>query len=107
MNTHKGEPDMDSSRIGTSPHSISNPSPHMVYLLIDCSTSMEGRPLTQAKEGTLRFTSDARTRGYRVGLIRFADNAVALQTPETGFTAAVESLVAFGTTNLADALELG
>jgi Mg-chelatase subunit ChlD len=42
-----------------------------------------------------------------VGLIRFADNANALQNPDTGFTSAIEQLRAFGTTNLAEALELG
>ncbi|HUD11713.1 MAG TPA: vWA domain-containing protein, partial [Candidatus Saccharimonadia bacterium] len=86
--------------------SLSNVSPHMVYLLIDCSSSMEGNPMRQAKDGALHFADDSRERGYRVGLIRFADNANALQNPETGFTDAVQSLVAFGTTNLAEAIDL-
>jgi Mg-chelatase subunit ChlD len=86
---------------------LANVSPHMVYLLMDCSSSMDGDPLWQAKEGALRFADDARGRGYRVGLIRFADNANALHNPDTGFTNAIQSLTAFGTTNLAAALELG
>lgn len=83
------------------------PSPHLIYLLVDCSTSMEGEALDQAKAGALQFATDARSRGYRIGLIRFADDARALQNPDTGFTQAVQSLTAFGTTNLAAALELG
>lgn len=82
------------------------PSPHLIYLLVDCSTSMEGIALEQAKAGALQFATDARARGYRVGLIRFADDAKALQNPDTGFTQAVQNLAAFGTTNLAAALEL-
>lgn len=82
------------------------PSPHMVYLAIDCSTSMDGAPLWQAKQGALAFADDARSRGYRVGLIRFADKANALLNPDNGFDDAVENLVAFGNTNLTDAIEL-
>jgi Mg-chelatase subunit ChlD len=85
---------------------VGMPSPHMVYLLIDCSTSMEGSPLRQAKDGALAFADDARTRGYRVGLIRFADKANALLNPEHGFDDAVENLVAYGNTNLTDAIAL-
>jgi Mg-chelatase subunit ChlD len=68
---------------------------------------MEGDPMAQAKEGALRFAADARERGYRVGLIRFADNAYALNNPDTGFNRAIQSLSPFGTTNLAAALDLG
>jgi Mg-chelatase subunit ChlD len=89
-----------------SAHMPSIPSPHLIYLLVDCSTSMEGQSLEQAKAGALQFATDARSRGYRVGLIRFADDARALQNPDTGFTQAVQSLTAFGTTNLAAALAL-
>jgi Mg-chelatase subunit ChlD len=89
------------------PGGIGNVSPHVVYLLMDCSSSMDGDPLEQAKEGALQFADDARERGYRVGLIRFADSANALHNPDTGFTNAIYSLSAYGTTNLAAALELG
>jgi Mg-chelatase subunit ChlD len=67
---------------------------------------MEGHSLEQAKLGALRFATDARARGYRVGLIRFADDAHALLNPDTGFTQAVENLQAYGTTNLAAAIDL-
>lgn len=60
----------------------------------------------QAKQGALDFAREARSKGYRVGLIRFADDAFALKNPETGFEDAVQSLTAFGTTNLTAAIEL-
>jgi Mg-chelatase subunit ChlD len=81
-------------------------SPHVVYLLVDCSTSMEGSAMTQAQGGALRFATDARTRGYRVGLIRFADKANALMNPDTGFTQAIQNLRAYGNTNLTAAIDL-
>jgi Mg-chelatase subunit ChlD len=81
-------------------------SPHVVYLLVDCSTSMEGPSLQQAKNGAIKFATDARTRGYRVGLIRFADKANALMNPDTGFTQAIQNLIAYGNTNLTAAIEL-
>lgn len=43
-----------------------------VYLVIDCSGSMEeGNKLDQAREGATRFAEKARARGYSVGLIQF------------------------------------
>ncbi len=81
-------------------------SQHMVYLLIDCSTSMNGAPMFQAQQGAIDFATEARTKGYRVGLVRFADDAYALKNPDTGFTDAVESLAAYGTTNLTAGIEL-
>jgi Mg-chelatase subunit ChlD len=80
--------------------------PHMVYLLIDCSTSMDGAPLFQAKQGALNFADEARAKAYRVGLVRFSDDAYALKNPDTGFTDAVDSLTAYGTTNLTAGIEL-
>ena len=80
--------------------------PHVVYLLVDCSTSMAGDALDQARQGALSFAADARLRGYSVGLIRFADTANALLNPDTGFTLAIADLTAFGNTNLTAAIQL-
>lgn len=43
-----------------------------VYLVVDCSGSMEaGNKLDQAREGASRFAEKARVKGYSVGLIQF------------------------------------
>ncbi len=38
---------------------------------MDCSGSMEGDKLRQAKDGAMRFAKDAVAKGYSVGLIEF------------------------------------
>lgn len=42
-----------------------------VYLLVNCSASMEGDELKQATNGALNFAEDALDKGYFTGLIRF------------------------------------
>src|SRR3989344_9047152 len=42
-----------------------------VYLVIDCSGSMTGHKLEQAKKGSLDFAASALHDGYEVGLISF------------------------------------
>lgn len=42
-----------------------------VYLVVDCSASMEGDKLSQAKRGASSFAKDALAKGYSTGLIRF------------------------------------
>lgn len=53
-----------------------------VYLLIDCSGSMSGGKLDQAKGGAIGFAEQARTKGYRVGIIAFADTATHVCEPQ-------------------------
>lgn len=45
------------------------------YLLIDCSGSMAGVKLTQAREGTCGYARQAIQNGYRVGVVAFSDEA--------------------------------
>jgi Mg-chelatase subunit ChlD len=80
-----------------------------VYLLIDCSSSMQGDKILQAKEGTLKFAKDAVSKGYAVGLIEFSSEASILIEPVKQlnfFDPTVERLLARGTTNMTDALVL-
>ncbi len=53
-----------------------------VYLVIDCSHSMEGNKLKWAKEGAVEFAQDARTKGYQSGLISFAASARHICEPQ-------------------------
>jgi Mg-chelatase subunit ChlD len=53
-----------------------------VYLVVDCSGSMAGDKLNQAKKGALRFAKDALAKGYLTGLIQFDSSAVHLCEPQ-------------------------
>lgn len=53
-----------------------------VYLVIDCSGSMEeGNKLDQARKGAFRFAKKAKVKGYSVGLIQFHSYATHLCEP--------------------------
>lgn len=89
--------------------SIPEPEPAFAYLLVDCSSSMEGSNITQAKEGVLAFAENAVKQRYSVGLIRFADTAELLSKPREGLAVLVSRLHrldASGGTNMSDALDL-
>ena len=80
-----------------------------VYLVVDCSTSMEGDKLSQAKRGALNFAKDALTKGYSTGLIRFDSWAELLCDPrrETStLNRCLRYLEAGGTTHMAEAIDL-
>lgn len=80
-----------------------------VYLLIDCSSSMEGDKLNQVKKGALRFAKDALAKGYLTGLIQFASSAIHLCEPQREISVIedhLNSLIANGTTNMAEAIRI-
>lgn len=80
-----------------------------VYLLMDCSISMEGTKLVQAKEGALNFAAEAGSKGYLIGLIQFASSATHLYKPqkEIAFMRPyVEKMRADGSTNMAEGIHM-
>lgn len=81
-----------------------------VYLLIDCSDSMnEGAKLPQAKAGAIDFARDAIVKGYAVGIIKFAERASVVQNETMDLSLIEERVKRFTTgpyTNIADAIKL-
>lgn len=89
--------------------SIPEPERAFAYLLVDCSSSMAGFNISQAKEGALAFAEKAVKQHYLVGLIRFADSAEILSQPQDGLAvlgSRLHRLDASGGTNMSDALDL-
>ena len=80
-----------------------------VFLLVDCSSSMEGGRLLQAKEGGLSFAEKALAKNYAVGLIRFASGAEVLSEPSidlVALKAQISGMQVSGSTNMTAAIEL-
>lgn len=91
------------------PIEASIPRPSTAYLAIDCSGSMAGQKLEQAKRGAEDFANSAVVAGYAVGLVEFSDEARVTCVPQsTRLTLAtrLNALVASGGTNLTSALVL-
>lgn len=84
----------------------------VVYLLIDCSSSMSGRTkLQQAKDGAKKFAQDAQRKGYSIGLIKFSSDAVCLFDPkqqkhEFNLNSRIDGMSSSGTTNMTEAIEI-
>jgi len=82
----------------------------VVYLLLDTSSSMSTTSkLSQARNGALSFAEDAFSKGYVVGLIRFASSAAHLCDPSSNtysLSQYLNGLTASGSTNMADGLRL-
>ena len=80
-----------------------------VYLVVDCSASMAGAKIVQARAGALRFATEAAATSYAVGLIGFSSGASLLCEPRED-AAHVEHhlprLEPGGTTNMARGIAL-
>jgi len=80
-----------------------------VYLLIDCSGSMYGDKIEQAKNGALGFADEALSKNYSVGVITFSSKANHLLEPEKSMhniKAAIEKFTASGSTNMTAAIKI-
>ena len=89
--------------------SVSREDRPIVLLAIDCSSSMEGEKISQAKQGALDFARTALRKGYSVGLIKFDNEASLICQPTiniSSISSATEKLTAGGITNLTDALKI-
>ena len=80
-----------------------------VYLVIDCSGSMAGEKIAQAREGALNFAREALTRRYAIGLISFSSVATHICEPREEVSHVQRHLPGLepdGSTNMARAIEL-
>ena len=78
-------------------------------LVVDCSASMAGNKIKQARGGTSDFALEAVGKGYEVGLVSFDDNAqrISSPSPDLGeWQERVEGLHAGGSTNMTAGLEM-
>jgi Mg-chelatase subunit ChlD len=80
-----------------------------VFLLLDCSGSMSGYKLDQAKQGILHFAKDAINKSYQVGLIKFDTNATLVCKPNRELSQIEKNFKKFkatGSTNMVDAINI-
>ncbi len=80
-----------------------------VYMVLDCSGSMAGYKMDQAKQGVLDFARDAIRKGYLVGLIEFSTDATHLSEPAkdtSRLQSQMERITASGTTNMTEAIRM-
>jgi len=91
------------------PINVEMPGTGSVYLAVDCSGSMEGQKLQQAKRGAIDFAKEARKKGYATGLICFDTEAVHLCDPQQDVSALqrqLEPVAVGGSTNMTHAIQL-
>lgn len=78
-------------------------------ILLDCSGSMDGDKLVQAKKGTKEFILDAQKKNYFIGLISFGSFAKLISATTSNYYKIIEqleSLSVYGSTNLSEAIKL-
>ena len=91
------------------PISFEAPAIGLVYMVIDCSISMEGDKLSQAKNGAINFAKDALKKGYLTGLIQFESTATHLCEPTKEISIIekyLQQIGAGGSTNMAEAIQM-
>jgi len=91
------------------PISFEVPTIGFVYMVVDCSTSMEGDKLGQAKNGAINFAKDALEKGYLTGLIQFKSFATHLCEPTKEISIlerCLKQMGAGGGTNMAEAIQI-
>lgn len=79
----------------------------VVILLVDCSDSMAGKKLEQAKSGARDFAKQAAALGYGVSLARFSNGGeriVSWRQGESALSGGLDRLFADGGTNMAGGL---
>ncbi len=80
-----------------------------VYMVLDCSASMVGYKIEQAKQGVLDFSKDAIRKEYLVGLIKFSSHAGHLCEPTKEINLLVtqmKGITASGSTNMVEAIRM-
>jgi len=81
-----------------------------VYLVVDCSGSMEeGNKLNQAKKGAMNFANEALNKGYLTGLIKFDSSAAHLCEPTRDISLLerrLKNIEIGGSTNMAEAINM-
>jgi uncharacterized protein YegL len=80
-----------------------------IYVLLDCSGSMKGKKIDQARQGTIDFARDAIKKEYKVGVIKFSGKAEHLCEPTSDIEEiknSIKDLRASGSTNLTAALKI-
>ena len=85
------------------------PGAQVVYMLIDCSGSMEGEKLTAAKLGAIKFAKQAQQQSHSIGLVSFASEAFLRAEPARALEKLereINVLSVNGSTNLTAGIEL-
>jgi len=91
------------------PIKFETPTAGFVYLVIDCSISMSGDKLNQAKKGAIDFAKDALDKGYLTGLIQFEKTATHLCKPVKEIhilEQCIKNIYIGESTNMADAIRI-
>lgn len=91
------------------PISFETPTTGLVYMVIDCSGSMIGNKLSQAKNGAINFAKDALEKGYLTGLIQFESSATHLCEPTKEISVlekCIKNIRTGGNTNMAEAIQI-
>jgi molecular chaperone DnaK len=80
-----------------------------IFIVVDCSGSMVGNKLDQAKSGIEDFSKDAFKKNYLVGIIKFSSRAEYLSDPVNDIAILqykIQNIHASGSTNLTSAIKM-